>query len=579
MELTAGKFYNLQVTGEPNETMKESACREERGPTNLVVESLAFSEIPGQSKLFLDYQSDPNSLSTFYPNVVSSITTLLNHAAEVLRNYPDHRGDVCDVLLQQNRRFGASQKTLENIERLRQGDCVAVLTGQQAGILGGPLYTVHKALTVIKAAEELTKNGTPAVPIFWAATEDHDFAEIAEAFNIDASGRLVDLVIKGDPQNESKPVGSIVISYDDAEAIAEHLESLSSTEFTDSTKEMFRDCWKAGSTYGLAFCSFIAKIFASYGLIVVDPMSPKLKEISAPLIVSAINEQKTTAVSLLQRDAELLTAGYHSQVVIDQESVPLFWINDAGERRALKATHDGQFRINGEREMISSEWLIEKVAAEPERFSPGVMLRPVVQDYLFPTICYFGGGAEIAYFAQNSEVYRVLGRPSTPIFHRQSFTIVEAKHGRTLNKFELEFKDLFQGFDALLPLIIERFINPSAAESFAETEETINSELGKLAAELNKIDPTLAANLATRQRKIAYHIAALQKKFHRVQGERDETVDRQLRTAFAELFPRSGLQERSVGLATYFGRHGNYCIDWLYEAIDLNDKGHRIIYL
>lgn len=559
--------------------MKESACREERGPTNLAVESLAFSEVPGQTKLFLDYLADPNSLSKFYPNVVSSISELSGNAAEVLGSYPHHRGEVCDVLDDQNKQFGSSQKTYENIEKLRQSDCVAVLTGQQAGILGGPLYTIYKALTAIKAADDLTNSGTPAVPIFWAASEDHDFAEIAEAFNIDASGKLAQLAIKSDAKNESKPVGSIIITEDDAAAIAEHLASLPKTEFTNSTNKLFNDCWKAGSTYGQAFCSFIAKIFADYGLIVVDPMSPRFKALSSPLIGSSIEIQRSITDSLLERDAELSGGGYHSQVLIDKEHVPLFWINEAGERRAIKATDDGQFRVNGERESVSPEWLIEKTTTEPERFSPGVMLRPVVQDYLFPTICYFGGGAEIAYFAQNSEVYRVLGRPSTPIFHRQSFTIIEAKHARTIKKFELEFKDIFAGFESLLPAIIERFVNPKAVETFSETEETINSELGKLAEELNKVDPTLAANLATRQRKIAYHIAALQKKFHRVQGERDETVDRQLRTAFTELFPRNGLQERSTGVATFLNRHGSYFIDWVYEAIDLDDKGHRIIYL
>ena len=391
-----------------------------------------------------------------------------------MRNYPDHRGVVCHLLDEQNRLFGSSQKTFDNIGRLRQSDCVAVLTGQQTGIIGGPLYTIYKALTAIKAADELTRNGTPAVPIFWAATEDHDFAEIAEAFNIDATGKLAHVVIEGDPQSESKPVGSIVVSQVDADVITDHLESLTPSEFSSATKELFTNCWKAGTTHGQAFCSFIAQIFADYGLIVVDPMSPKLKALSAPLIASVINEKKTIAESLLERSTKLSNAGYHSQVLIDDESVPLFWINDAGERRAVKATGDGRFRINGEREMISSQWLIEKISTEPERFSPGVMLRPVVQDYLFPSICYFGGGAEIAYFAQISEVYRLLGRRATPIFHRQSFTIVEAKHARTLRKFELEFTDLFSGFDALLPSIIERFVNPKAGETFTETEETIN---------------------------------------------------------------------------------------------------------
>jgi uncharacterized protein YllA (UPF0747 family) len=216
---------------------------------------------------------------------------------------------------------------------------------------------------------------------------------------------------------------------------------------------------------------------------------------------------------------------------------------------------------------------------EPERLSPGVMLRPVVQDYLFPTICYFGGGAEIAYFAQNSEVYRILERPVTPILHRQSFTVIDARAARTLDKYDLKFADLFKGFEPLASGIVERFVNPTASRLFADAEENINLELDRLDQEISRIDPTLAENLATRRRKILYHIGALRKKFHRVQIERDEIADRQLRGLFASLLPDGQLQERRLNVGSFLARYGPYFIDWVYDSVDLDERGHRLLYL
>ena len=163
------------------------------------------------------------------------------------------------------------------------------------------------------------------------------------------------------------------------------------------------------------------------------------------------------------------------------------------------------------------EELAELAAEEPQRFSPSVVLRSVVQDYLLPTVCYFGGAAEIAYFAQSAEVYRILERPVTPIFHRQSFTIIESKHAKTLNKYDLEIKDLFAGVENLLPKIVEEFLNKEMAQVFAEAEEKINIQLNRLDQNLSQLEPTLADSLANRRRKIIYHLANIRNKFHNAQ--------------------------------------------------------------
>ena len=157
--------------------------------------------------------------------------------------------------------------------------------------------------------------------------------------------------------------------------------------------------------------------------------------------------------------------------------------------------------------------------------------------------------------------------------------MVGPKASRILDKFELALSDLFAGYEALLPRIVDRFVNPKTARLFADAEENINLELNRLDQELSRIDPTLAANLATRRRKILYHIAALQKKFRRVQVERDETVNRQLRLLLAELLPHGQLQERRLNIGSFTARYGPTFIDTVYDSIDLDDRGHRILYL
>jgi bacillithiol biosynthesis cysteine-adding enzyme BshC len=559
--------------------MQESACRADSGPTNLRIESLSFDDIPGQSKIFLAYQKDPVSLKRFYPSAVSSVHELSSRIPEVVENYRTDRDLLCDVLCKQNKGFGAPSEVLSNIELLREPETVAVVTGQQTGLFTGPLYTIYKALSAVRLADRMRAEGRPAVPVFWAATEDHDFDEISIAHTIDENGVPFRVSISADPERSEWPVGSIPLSDSIQETVSDFLEAMQPTEFTAGVRELLSDAWRPGRPIGLAFCSEIARLLGRFGLIVLDPHDSRLKELVAPVYGEAVSHSGEIVQTLIARGNDLVAAGYHAQVLVDERYFPLFWHDDSGRRKALKKTGEGRFRVNGERRELTLHELAKAATNDPGRFSPGVMLRPVVQDYLLPTLCYFGGSAEAAYFAQNSEVYRVLGRPVTPIFHRQSFTIVEKRHSRTLDKFQLGLTDLFTGRNSVLPSLVEKFVDPSIARTFAEVEERINAELGRLDKELSSVDATLAENLAKRRRKILYHISALRAKAYRSAVQRNETANRQLTALFNELVPVGGLQERTLNIATYLNRHGEYFLDWLYESIDLDDKGHRMIIL
>ena len=559
--------------------MRESGCSVSVVESGLRTESLPFSSIPGQSKLFIDYQQNPLSLKKYYPSIVSAHTEVAERIPEVLASYTTDRNVLCEALTQINKQFGADTKTLENIIILREDDAVAVVTGQQTGLFTGPLYSIYKALTVVKMTECLRGRGINAVPVFWMATEDHDVEEVSNAFVIDGGQELAEFRVSADESESGRPVGTIDLGASVSSAVAELLASLPQIEFTDDLRRQLELSWAEGNSFGLAFGTFLTSLLGKYGLIFVDPLDETLKQLSAPIYSEAIRRSGEIVTALTARSAGLVSDGYHAQVLVERDYFPLFWHTDEGRRVALRRKPDGQLQVKGEKTIFLESELAERALSEPQRFSPGVMLRPVVQDHLFPTICYFGGGAEIAYFAQNSEVYRILNRPVTPILHRQSFTIVEAKHARTLEKYEFEFADLFAGEADLLPKIVDKFIDPNTARLFAAAEEKINTELNRLDQALSQMDVTLAANLATRRRKIIYHIGALRKKYQFRRAEKDETISRRIHSAFTTLLPSGHLQERTLNVTSFLDRFGPSFIDKVYDSIDLDDKSHRIVYL
>jgi bacillithiol biosynthesis cysteine-adding enzyme BshC len=418
------------------------------------------------------------------------------------------------------------------------------------------------------------------VPVFWIATEDHDFAEVSKAHVINKQGDLVEL--KNEPQRcyENLPVGYVALDDTIKPTIEQLFAELPHTEFTDELKTMVENSWKPGNDYGEAFARLLTKILGDYGLILLCPLSESLKKLAAPIYVQAIEKSAEIVAALRARSAELEQDGYHAQVLVAEDYFPLFWQAKNKTRHALKRTEEGNYKVKDvEREFTLGE-LADLAAKDPQRFSPSVVLRSIVQDYLLPTVAYFGGAAEIAYFAQSAEVYKILDRPVTPIFHRASFTLVESKHAKTLDKYDLELKDLFGGgIEHLLPQIVENFLNPDSGKIFAEVEEKINIQLNRLDQNLVNIEPTLAENLARRRRKIIYHIGALRNKFHHAEMRKNHVVERQLEAALTALLPHKHLQERTLNVTSFINRYGLYLIDWIYDAIDLDDKQHKILYL
>lgn len=538
---------------------------------------ISFEQLPHQSALFLDFLKNSANLDRFYPEKKAAPEQF---AKKVLENYRTDRRALCDALTKINRSCGAGEKTFANIELLRQTDCAAIVTGQQAGLFSGAMYTIYKALSAVKFAADLKKRNVKAVPVFWIAEEDHDFEEIRKTFLLDKKGKLI--AAQNTPQNlvEHAPVGLIALDETIGETLEDLFAQLPLTEHTAELKNLLSEFYRAGETFSTSFAKLIAKIFAEYGLIILTPLDADLKKLCAPIFAEAVEKSAAITSAVLERNAELEKENYQLQVLVEKDSFPFFIHNEKGERLALRRNlANGKIRIQKSDIEFEVEELLKIARTAPQNLSPNALLRSVVQDYLLPTLRYFGGAAEIAYFAQNSAIYETLDRPVTPIVHRASLTVIEPRPARTLRKYEIDFTDLFGGKESVQAKIVERFLNQTTARVFSEVEENINRQLNLLAENLNVNEPTLADNLVNRRKKILWHVAALRKKYHRAEILKNEVAANRVECLFTSLLPHHALQERTLNAVTFLNLYGANFVEWIYEAIEADETEHRILYL
>jgi bacillithiol synthase len=557
----------------------EPACYSTPEESGLRVETIPFDRIPEQTRLFLDYLKDPIALRKYYPSAVRFHHELQLRVPEVLASQKVDREKLCNALEESNRRWGAREETLNNIQLLRDADCVAVVSGQQAGLFTGPLYTIYKALTAVKLAGCLRQRNTKAVPVFWIAAEDHDFAEVAMAEFISRDCQLSHVEVSSTLHQEGQPVGHVINDESVKTVVDELFETLPNSEFSDDIKALVLKAWQPGRGFVESFAVMMTSLLGRYGLIFLDPLDADLKKLAAPLYSEAARRSSEIATAIEARSKQLEQDGYHAQVMATVNSFPLFLHDESGARHALTRTDEGKYKPKDLDTEFTAEELATLALESPERLSPNVTLRAVVQDYLLPTIAYYGGAAEIAYFAQTAEAYRVLGRPATPILPRSSLTMIERHAGRVLERYALTLADFFEGIDPVITRVVEEHLGAGTAKRFAKTEENINEELDRLRRELDSIDPTLANALDTGRKKINYQLEGLRSRFVKAQMTRDEAAHRQLQRVFEQLFPTKDLQERHINITSLLARHGTYVIEWIYNAINLGSTEHQVVKL
>jgi len=526
---------------------------------------IPFSSVPRTTRLFDDFLHHFDRVRGFYaPSPLEGGEANLHLTRDREIDYPDDRRQaVAGVLERQNREYGAGSKTLENLQRLRQG-ARAVVTGQQVGLFGGPLYCLWKALSVAALAERMK-----AVPVFWLAAEDHDFDEISSV-QLPQVDRLQRFTVNV-PHAEDAPVGTIAFG-DEVTAAVRQVEGL----FGPSpVVELLDASYRKGSNFADAFAGFYAKVFNELGVIFLDPLDPELHRQSRPLYRAALERAAEINQALLARNRELEAAGYHAQVNVTPSHTLCFYI-EQGSRVPVRRDENGDSFMIGERRVARAE-LIAETERCPERFSANVLLRPVIEDYLLPTLCYMGGPAEIAYFAQVETVYRQLDRPVTPVVPRLFATIVEPRQAKLLNRYELKLPDVFVAPEKLQEIVAKKSIPGRLMSSFESAEENLERDLGGIRAGLEKLDPTLVDAAENAASKMRYQLQGLRDKAARAEARKNSELHRHADELSTFLYPNKELQEREIGAAYFLLKYGLGVVEQLKQSINFGCPDHHVI--
>jgi len=317
---------------------------------------LAFRQLPHQPKLFLDYLEQFEKVKEFYAHRPEMVA--VTRVARKLDYPDDRRTEVASILREQNIALGAAAETLANLEKLEKG-AVAVVSGQQVGLFSGPAYSVYKALSAAQIAEELTRAGIPAVPVFWMATEDHDLEEVRHTTWFE-NGKLRRFELPV-PAEAGKPVGKIKLGPA-VEQLAQEAAEILASQGSDLLAQFLTECYRPEETYGSAFGKLFARLFAQQGLILMDPLDPGLHRVAIPLYQHALAERDALNEKLLQRGKDLERAGYAAQVKVTARSTLLFYMGD-GPRQAITANTE-KF-LSGEKSWPREE-LVHMTHTHPE---------------------------------------------------------------------------------------------------------------------------------------------------------------------------------------------------------------------
>ena len=533
----------------------------------MIPDCISFASIPHSTRLFQDFLSYSPEIRRFFPHL-SDPGHIAAFAKSVLRDR-ERQAKVADALERQNRAWGASDSTLQNIQRLRNG-AFAVVTGQQVGLFGGPLMSLLKAASVLALATQVEAMGVQCVPVFWLASEDHDLAEVNQALLLASDFQLAAFTA---PTTgiEGAPVSTLHVA-EGMDAVVEQAAALLGESLA---ADFLRESYTEGETFSNAYAKLLTRMFRDHGLILLDPADAELHRVAIPLFLDAALRCAELDDAVLARNRELQAGGYHEQVKVTGESTPLFALANG----ARVAVHRGNGGFTIGREGVSGENLQRRIEDHPESFSANVLLRPVLQDYWLPTLAYIGGPAEIAYFAQAAVVYeKLLGRV-TPIVSRLSGTLIEPRIERLLTKYGIELPELFHGECQLRDCIAARALPARLREDFEQARTSIGRSMQEVSGSLQKLDPTLVEAAGRAASKMRYQINRLEKRAAQAELRRNDVISRHAAQIENTLYPHKSLQEREIAGLYFFAKYGPPLIEQLIALAQARCPEHKVLVL
>jgi bacillithiol synthase len=537
-----------------------------------------FCELPGHQNIFLDYLYEYNSVKDYYPHNFRSAGSYSETFKKLAANEKPFAEELKNIVLNQYSTYSPSDKTRDNIRLLGKKKTITVVTGQQLGILGGPLYTIYKTLSAIKLCSHLSKEHPEYefVPIFWLEGDDHDFEEIKSVGLLDDNNQLKTITYSDEEISEenSGSVGYLKIKSSINDFFDELDIHLKPTDFKPQLLSKLKEIYSEGKTFKQSFFELLFWFFDKYGLVIFDPQQNNVKELLKPIFLNEINNfRKHTELSV--NISASLEEVYHAQVKV--RPINLFYQTPEG--RFLLEPVDNEYRLKGKRKKFTYQELIDMLDSDPSCFSANVLLRPICQDYLLNSGVYIAGPGEIAYFAQVNSLYPFFNVTPPIIFPRASVTIVEKHVAAIVEKYDIELAQIFIDLENLKFKILQSLTDIKLDDIFDKASHDIDLVMDSLKEKLFLVDKTISDSSVKYREKISHYLNELKNKAVEAQKKRYDITLKQVDKAAAFLYPDNSYQEREVSFINYANKYGIELIDTLYNEIDIKTFEHQFLFL
>jgi bacillithiol synthase len=516
---------------------------------------------PWIKRLAADYAFEYGRVADFFAGNPAQPATWRD-AIQRAQQHPRDRATIADILQAQQRRRGAPPDALAAAARLRDPKSVAIVTGQQAGLFGGPLFTLLKALTTIQLASRIAgEHGVPTVAVFWIDAEDHDWDEVRSCGVLDSDLNFAEVAIGNPPGAGEGPVARVRLDDSAGTAIDQLAALAPSTEFTPSLLDQLRATYEPGAGMVDAFARWLESILGPRGLVVFDSSDPAAKPLAGPVFERELTHAGEASRLAAAAGAKLTERGYHAQVSPHENQAALFHLD--GLRAPIR--------------IADAAALADRVRTHPTEFSPNVLLRPLVQDTLFPTVGYVAGPNELGYLAQLRGVYDGFGVPMPLMYQRATATIVDSNAMRFLSRHDLRLELLRPQDEGTLNQLLEAQIPSAVAISMDEAVQAVSERMETLSRAVAQLDTTLEGAARAAAGRMQDDLKKLHAKIVQAMKRRDETVRRQFKSAQAQAFPGGQPQERAVGSIYFLNKYGPDLVDRLIDELPLDQGMHWVM--
>jgi len=540
-------------------------------------EALEGPEAPSYGGIAGRYLSDPEFARRFYgahPADCEGDAPCLVAQAVARRTYP--RAEVAAILRRQNERWGLADEAARRIDELAREGTLCVFTGQQAGLLTGPLYTIYKALSAVRQAQRLADAlGVPVVPIFWLAGDDHDLAEIDHVVVPDADGRPRTCRYR----TASLPGARVARQRFGADIVpwlAETLALIADGPGRAEVAAVLSEAYRPGRSWVDACAIALSCWLGRFGLVLVSPDDEDLKRLMAPIFRAEIDDPHVSRRALAERDEAIRAAGYAPQVGHGEAATLVFVDDDAGKRRRVDLV-DGGFAWNEGREPVlpaAMEWLLEET---PERFSASALLRPVTADTVFPTVMHVMGPGEIAYMAQARALYDRHGVPMPLVAPRASFTVVPPEIARLIEEEGASVADAFQPVDRWFGRLAAEEARARYGAELDACRRSVDAAYDRVDAVVGERLPGLRTAVLSARMKTQAIASRLARKLDQEVRRQSQPRRERLQRIGDAVYPLDDPQERVYPIVPSIARYGLGWLDALLDAIDPRRTAHVIL--